>query len=388
MRRRSVTSETGDWSTLIERFLEAWESEHPDLRPATMKHYREQLHTRLGAFASERGIASVQDFTREHLRELVDWLDAYMTPRGPISQRGKQMALNCAKMLLRWCHREGLMPQDISRSVTGYRLEQEARPQATRSADLDTLLAAFNLGTASGIRNTAMVHLMALSGLRVSEVCRLNAGDLNPRAGQVTVRSETSRGVRERKVDLPSVVRDGELMTRPEVSEALTAWLAIRARSFPGLDDDDPLFVALEPGRSSAEKEGGGEEDEGTAGRRMTVDGVRLMLRRAAARAGIDPRLVAPNRLRHHFGLSAMAAGVSQSAIMAAMGHTSPLMTTRYAVDSEEERRRQFARADIAGGVNFPDARRRRSPTRGDMEESLQEEVSLSEIARRLFRRG
>jgi len=135
-------------------------------------------------------------------------------------------------------------------------------------------------------------------------------------------------------------------------------------------------------------KERDGEEGAEGAGRRMTVDGVRLMLRRAAERAGIDPRLVTPNRLRHHFGLSATAAGVNQSAIMAAMGHKSPLMTTRYAVASDEERRRQFARADIAGGVEFPDAQRRRLPTRGDVEESLQEEASLSEIARRLFSRG
>jgi len=388
VQRLEGATHSTSWSALIERFLEAWESERPNLRPATMNHYREQLDTRLGAFAAERGIASVQDFTRAHMSEFVDWLDGYVTPRGPISQRGKQMALNCAKMLLRWCHREGLVPHDISRSVKGYQLDQQPRPQATRSDDLDALLAAFNAGTAMGIRNMAMVYLMALCGLRVSELCGLNAGDLSPRKGQVTVRAETSRGVRVRRVDLPSVVRDGELMTRPEVAEALTAWLAVRASSFPELEDDDPLFVALEPGRSSTVKERDGEEGAEGAGRRMTVDGVRLMLRRAAERAGIDPRLVTPNRLRHHFGLSATAAGVNQSAIMAAMGHKSPLMTTRYAVASDEERRRQFARADIAGGVEFPDAQRRRLPTRGDVEESLQEEASLSEIARRLFSRG
>ncbi len=385
-RRQGATHSTG-WSALIKRFLEAWESEHPDLRPATMKHYREQLHTRLGAFASERGIASVQDFTRAHMSEFVDWLDGYVTPRGPISQRGKQMALNCAKMLLRWCHREGLVPHDISRSVKGYQLDQQQRPQATRSDDLDALLAAFNAGTAMGIRNMAMVYLMALCGLRVSELCGLNAGDLSPREGQVTVRAETSRGVRVRRVDLPSVVRDGELMTRPEVAEALTAWLAVRARSFPELEDDDPLFVALEPGRAALGDEEQAEE-VGGMGRRMTVDGVRLMLRRAAKRAGIDPKRVTPNRLRHHFGLSATAAGVNQSALMEAMGHRSPLMTMRYAVASDEERRRQFARADIAGGVAFPDDQGRRLPSRGDVEESLQEEASLSEIARRLFSRG
>jgi hypothetical protein len=119
----------------------------------------------------------------------------------------------------------------------------------------------------------------------------------------------------------------------------------------------------------------------------MTVDGVRLMLRRAAKRAGIDPKRVTPNRLRHHFGLSATAAGVNQSALMEAMGHKSPLMTMRYAAITEEDRSREFASADIAGGVRFPNAQRHGLPTRGDVEETLEEGASLYEIARRLFAR-
>ncbi len=104
------------------------------------------------------------------------------------------MALNSAKMLLRWCHDKGLLPEDVTRGVKGYRLDPSSQPQATRSDDLDALLSAFSLGTAMGVRNIAIVQLMALCGLRVSEVCGLNAGDLNPRDGRVTVKSEASRG--------------------------------------------------------------------------------------------------------------------------------------------------------------------------------------------------
>jgi len=233
-----------------------------------------------------------------------------------------------------------------------------------------------------------MIHLMALCGLRPSEVCSLNAGDLHPREGRVTVRSETGRGPRVRSVDLPSVVRDGMVTTRPEVAEALTAWLAVRARAFPHLEDSDALFVTLEPSRTSA---GSNEEPEGRireAGQRMTVEAIRLMLRRAAERAGLDPKQVTPRRLRHHFGLSAAAAGVNQTALMEAMGHSSPLMTSRYAVVGDEERRRQFARADIAAGIHFPHPRDTASPSRAELNDVLEEDgVSLSEIARKLFSR-
>jgi hypothetical protein len=73
---------------------------------------------------------------------------------------------------------------------------------------------------------------------------------------------------------------------------------------------------------------------------------------------------------------------------MDALGHKTPLMTMRYGVLTDEERRREFARADIAGGVKFPDTKRRRLPGRAEIEETLTEEgASLSEIARKLFSR-
>jgi integrase len=370
------------WPAAVDLFLRKWTADHPDLRPATLDHYREQLETRLAAFAAAQGIATVGGFTREHMRAFVVWLDEYQTRHGPITARGKQMALNSAKMLLRWCYQEGLLTEDVGRYVKGYRLDPDRRPRATRSDDLEALLSAFSRGTALGVRNTAIIHLMALCGLRVSEVCGLNAGDLIPREGRVVVRSETGTGRRVRSVELPSVVRDGELVTRPEVAEALTAWLAIRARAYPQLEDDDPLFVTLEPGRTGAPREEGAQ----SAGQRMTVDAVRLMLRRAAQRAGLDPKLVMPHRLRHHFGLSAAAAGVNQTALMKAMGHKSPLMTLRYAVVTDEERRRQFARADITAGVRLPQSPD--LPSRADLDETMaQEGMSLSEIARKLFAR-
>ncbi len=158
--------------------------------------------------------------------------------------------------------------------------------------------------------------------------------------------------------------------------------------AFPELDDSDPLFLTLEAGRAAASREGQSEGDAEGAGQRITTDAVRLMLRRAAERAGLDPKAVMPHRLRHHFGLSATAAGVKQTALMDALGHKTPLMTMRYGVLTDEERRREFARADIAGGVKFPDSKRRRPPSRAEIDETLAEEgASLSEIARKLFRR-
>jgi len=109
----------------------------------------------------------------------------------------------------------------------------------------------------------------------------------------------------------------------------------------------------------------------------MTVEAIRLMLRRAAQRAGLHPRQVTARGLRHHFGLSATAAGMDQLALMEAMGHRSPVMTARYASADE-----------IAAGIGGRRFGRPAWPTRGQLDHVLQTPgLSLSEIARRLFTR-
>jgi integrase len=89
----------------------------------------------------------------------------------------------------------------------------------------------------------------------------------------------------------------------------------------------------------------------------MKTDAVRVILSRAAAKAGVDPALATPHRLRHYFGLTSAKAGVPTTALMRAMGHRSPIMTARCSEFADSERRWAFARADITKGVSLPTAR-------------------------------
>lgn len=84
---------------------------------------------------------------------------------------------------------------------------------------------------------------------------------------------------------------------------------------------------------------------------------MRTILKRLAARAGVDPALLTPHRLRHHFGLASARAGVPTTAPMRAMGHRSPIMTAHYSEFADSERRCTFARADITRGLSLARAR-------------------------------
>jgi len=357
---RRGAAENLDWEAAVELFLEGWAADHPGIRSRTLGHYRDQLVTRIAAFARERGIASVGAFGRYDLRAFVSWLEGLATYAGrPLTPRGKQMALDTARRFLLWLYQERLVEDDLTGQVRKYRLDKDPEPRATPSADLEKILSTLDLGTATGVRNLAMIHLMAFCGLRVGELVGLNASDLMLEEGRIRVRAENSKGRRTRFVDLPLTISEGREVVNAEVAQVMASWLRVRAQACPGLGDEDALFVTLgssqcSPPPSTVEE---AERSAPPAGDRMRTDGVRVMLTRAALKAGVDPALATPHRLRHYFGLTSAKAGVPTTALMRAMGHRSPIMTARYSEFADSERRWAFARADITKGLALPSTR-------------------------------
>ena len=342
------------WEAAIGLFLECWAADHPGIRQRTLGHYRDQLVARIAAFAQERGVETVQGFSRHDLRAFVGWLDQVVTYTGrQLTPRGKQMALATAKRFLGWLYQERLLPEDIGAQVGTYRLDTDPEPRATPGADLEKILSSLNLSTPTGIRNMAMINLMAFCGLRVSELVGLNANDLNLEEGRIRVRAETSKGRRTRFVDLPLTMCEGKEMVKPEVAGLMTSWLQIRSETCRQLGEEEALFVTLGPNQYAFGTTGT-DASVRPPGERLTTHAVRTVLKRLAAEAGVDPHLVTPHRLRHYFGLTSAMAGVPTTALMRAMGHRSPIMTARYSEFADAERRWAFARADITKGISKP----------------------------------
>jgi integrase len=180
--------------------------------------------------------------------------------------------------------------------------------------------------------------------------------------GRVRVRAETSKVRRTRFVDLPLTIVDGKEAVRPEVVELLASWLRLRSQACPELGDDDALFVTLGPNQFVHAAETVERPQARPPGERITPDAVRTILKRLAARAGVEPSLFTPHRLRHYFGLASARAGVPTTALMRAMGHRSPIMTARYSEFADSERRWAFARADITKGIALPARGNQTSP--------------------------
>jgi integrase/recombinase XerD len=164
--------------------------------------------------------------------------------------------------------------------------------------EIDALLAAPDRATWLGRRDHALLLVAVQTGLRVSELTSLTAGDVHLGPG-AHVRCH-GKGRKDRATPL----------TRQTVA-VLRAWLAERGGG-PG----DPLF----PTR---------------AGRPLSRDAVEFAVgKHAAAAAASSPALgsknVTPHTLRHSAAMALLHAGVDTSVIALWMGHEDPESTQAY----------------------------------------------------------
>jgi site-specific recombinase XerD len=200
------------------------------------------------------------------------------------------------RSVLRFLYLQGLTPLRLGTAVPpvgGWRLA--ALPPPTMSvADVQKLLDSCDRDTVVGVRNFAIMMLVARLGLRSVEVARLELQDVDWRAGELIVRGKARR--RDR-LPLPT-----------EVGEALVAYLAwdrtpVEARQ---------LFLTCRAPRGP-----------------IRADLVNDVVERACLRVGL-PR-VGPHRLRHALAAELLRQGAGLLAISQVLRHQDLATTARYA---------------------------------------------------------
>lgn len=169
-------------------------------------------------------------------------------------------------------------------------------PPALSPVDIRALLDSCDPGRPNGIRDHAILTLVARLGLRSIEVARMELDDVNWRTGEVTIRGKARRI---------------ETMPLPvEVGEALAGYLAdARPSGDPG---QRRLFLTGRAPRAP-----------------IHADLVTDVVRRACLRAGLAP--VGAHRLRHALARQMLAEGVVLTDISQVLRHRDLATTAIYA---------------------------------------------------------
>lgn len=163
---------------------------------------------------------------------------------------------------------------------------------------------------AASRRDLAMLEVLYSSGVRVSELCGVDLGDVDSDRGLLRV---LGKGGKERTVPL------GGPATR-----ALTAWLELRGL-LAAPDAGQAMFV-------------------GDRGRRIDPRVVRRRVHRALALVPDAPDL-GPHGLRHAMATHLLEGGADLRSVQEILGHASLATTQIYTHVSSERMRRAYQQA-------------------------------------------
>ncbi len=257
---------------------------------ATIRAYRETLE-RFARMAREEGFpVRIEEIGAEHLY-------VYLGRYTGHALETRHRYFREVRCFFNWLVDAGYVSDSPFRAMKNVRLPRRiVRPFSAE--EVARLLEACDGSRPVGVRDRAIVMTLLDTGVRCSELVRLDLADLDLAACRLRVLH--AKGNKQRVVPFAS-----------RCGESLVDYLAVRGLE-PG-----PLFVAAV---------GSGRLRPGV---RLEPNGLKQLLRRLGRATGIPK--VHPHRFRHTFATWAIEADARELDVQYLLGHSSPDMVRRYA---------------------------------------------------------
>jgi integrase/recombinase XerD len=257
------------------------------MSPNTVVSYARDLAS-LAAFAEGKSRA-VEMLDRRDLEAFARQLVS-----SGLSPRSAARTIACIRGYYRFLLLEKRIGTDPAEDLRGPRA-WPALPKYLDLEEVDRLLAQPDTDTPRGMRDKALIELLYATGLRVSELLSLRAGDINLDGGYLTC---IGKGDKQRIVPLGQVAAD---WVRRYLSKARPELLKARKSSW--------LFVNAK------------------AGGQLSRVGFWKILKEYGIKAGVS-REISPHVLRHSFATHLLERGADLRAIQMMLGHAD-LSTTQ-----------------------------------------------------------
>ena len=223
---------------------------------------------------------------------------AFVVENCPSMRKGTaKLTVTALRSLLGWLHVAGEIPAPLGWAVPSVANGKlAALPAPLEPGQVTAILGSCDASTPAGLRDLAMLTLLARLALRAGEVAGLVLDDIDWRAGEVTV---TGKGRRSERLPLPA-----------DAGEAVAAWLRDgRPEPFEG---SRRVFLRIKAPHCG-----------------LTSGGVTQAVFAAAQRAGLGR--VYAHRLRHTAATGMLRAGASLPEVGQVLRHRRLLTTAIYA---------------------------------------------------------
>jgi integrase/recombinase XerD len=275
-----------DGSVLLLSEFGTWLQCQRGLAPESVRCYCNQARAFLAGIGGADAVGvldagAITAFMVGHARERNSWSAKAM--------------VTSLRAFLRFAHATGKTAVPLAGAVpavASWRLA--GLPRGLQSSEIEQLLDGCDRETAAGLRDYAILSLLARLGLRGAEAAGLTLEDIDWRAGEITV---TGKGSRTERLPLPA-----------PAGEAVAAWLT---RGRPQCEARAVFVTVRRPYRQ------------------LPATSVRAAMTRACDRAGLDRR--GAHQLRHALATEMLRAGASLPEVGQVLRHRSQLATSVYA---------------------------------------------------------
>jgi len=251
----------------------------------------------LDSFLDERKMSDISSFTRTDARAFLVKLE-----EGGLSRKSIARKISCYRSFYSYLIKLKLIKTNHWSGVSLPKIIKKL-PNFLYPEEIDLLLGAPNLKSPSGLRDKAVLEVLYASGMRVSELVKLNISDVDKDDGEILV---SGKGSKERIV----------LIGSPAMA-ALKDYIKYGRSKLVKSTSNRAIFL-------------------GRFGTRITSRSVERIIQKHIKKAGIDKKIT-PHSLRHSFATHMLERGADLRTVQELLGHAS-LSTTQIYTHITKER--------------------------------------------------
>lgn len=250
---------------------------------------------------SKKDEFQIEDVTEEHLRAFRLYLSRnYNNPhKGSLKRQTQNYFLVALRSLFRYFIKQKL--KVVPPEMIELGKQKDRTIKFLQVEDLEKLFKAVDTSDTMGKRDIALLEVLFSTGLRVSELARLNRDQVNLKTGEFGV---IGKGGKARVVFLSK-----------KATEALDIYLKARD------DPYQPLFL-----RYSGPKD---DEELTEEKRRLSVRSIERMLDKYRKKANLLFR-IGPHMLRHSYATDLLSHGADLRSVQEMLGHKNIATTQIY----------------------------------------------------------
>jgi tyrosine recombinase XerC len=294
---------------IFTRYINYLEAEK-NASPYTVRNYTTDL---IGSnnikgfftFLNEKGVKTLDKVDRNILRDYLAYLVEQGVVKASIARK-----LSAIRSFYRYLVREEILPVNPIKDTSSPKLDRRL-PSFLTTDEVLRLLEAPDFTTPQGQRDRALLELLYASGLRVSELVRLDLEQVNLDTREIRV---FGKGSKERMV----------LMGEP-AARALITYINGGRQKLLGVKKSSAVFLNRDGGR-------------------LTSRSIQLILEDYAKLTGIGKR-VYPHMLRHTFATHMLDGGADLRVVQELLGHASLETTQVYTHVSKSQAKKVYLSA-------------------------------------------